>query len=172
MKVREKESGGGGGGAALFIFGCWCVCFVFLFRLQHALLKSQTHLWPGCCAGSFTPTVLWKQTQVQGQVLLLFWKSFPTSSIPPLALISTALIWDCLSQLVRGLLNCNFLRIGEGNEERKLERGWTVVPTLTFTPRCLKHLQMIHCHLQYFSLFQLSRSLQNQIIKSHESCGN
>lgn len=109
------------------MFGCLGVCFVFLYRFQHVLLKSQTNLWPGCCEWSFTPTVLWKQTQAQGQVLLLFQKFFPTSSILPLALISTALIWDLLSQLVKELLNYDFLTIlGRGEEEgwkRKVEKG-------------------------------------------------
>lgn len=139
---------------ALIISGYLCVCFVFLYRFQHERLKSQTNVWPGCCEGSFTPTSLRKQTQVQGQVLLLFQRIFPRSSILPLALMSTALIWDCLAQLVRRLFNCDFLMIFEGKEEkRKIERGWQMVPNLTFTPCSLEHLQMIHCHLQYFSLF-------------------
>lgn len=124
MKVREREREGEWV-PVLFIFGCLCVCFVFLCRFQHALLRSQAQVWPGCPEGSFTPTVLGKQTQVQGQVLPLFKKSFPTSSILPLALIAAALLWGCLSQRVRGLFNCNFLRLWEERDEkRKVERSW------------------------------------------------
>lgn len=55
-------------------------------------------------------------------MLLLFQKFFPTSSILPLALISTALIWDLLSQLVKELFNYDFLTIlGRKNEKRKVE---------------------------------------------------
>lgn len=106
------------------MFGCLCVCFVLLYRFQHVLLKSQTNLWPGCCEWSFTPTVLWKQTQAQGQVLLLFQKFFPTSSILPLALISMALIWDLLSQLVKEPFNYDFLTtLGRGGEEGWKKKG-------------------------------------------------
>lgn len=104
------------------MFGCLCVCFVFLYRFQHALLMSQTNLWPGRCEWSFTPTVIWKQTQAQGQVLLLFQKFFPTSSILPLALISTALIWDLLSQLVKELFNYDFLAILGRKKKKKNEK--------------------------------------------------
>lgn len=103
------------------MFGCLCVCFVFLYRFQHALLTSQTNLWPVRCEWSFTPTVIWKQTQAQGQVLLLFQKFFPTSSILPLALISTALIWDLLAQLVKELFNYDFLAILGRKKKRKMK---------------------------------------------------
>lgn len=121
----------------LLMFGCLCICFVFLYRFQRALLKSQTNLWPGSCEWSFTPTVLWKQTQAQGQVLLLSQKFFPTSSILPLALISTALIWDLLSQLVKELFNYDFLTIlgGVGREwkrKRKVEGAEMKSPTYLY----------------------------------------
>ena len=116
----------------LLMFGCLCICFVFLYRFQRALLKFQTNLWPGSCEWSFTPTVLWKQTQAQGQVLLLSQKFFPTSSILPLALISTALIWDLLSQLVKELFNYDFLIIlGRKNEK---ERKWWGGNEVTYLP--------------------------------------
>lgn len=85
-----------------------CVCFVFLYRSQHVLLKSQTNLWLGCCEWSLPPAVLWKQTQAQGQVLLLFQKFFPTSSILPLALISMALLATYLS-LIENCSTITFL---------------------------------------------------------------
>lgn len=119
-RKREKERG-----PQSCLYSAVCV-FVLVFCVDSSMHFSNP--WPGCCEGSFSPTVLGKQTQVQGQVLLLFKKSFPTSSILPLALIAAALIWGCLSQLVRGLFNCNFLKTmrGKGWKEkgRKESKQW------------------------------------------------
>ena len=137
------EDGGGGNeeekktaSNLLFMFGCLCVCFVFGTNSSMHFWKSQTNLWPGCCEWSLTPTVLWKQTQAQGQVLLLFQKFFPTSSILPLALISTALIWDLLSQLVKELFNYDFLTILRRKKwkEKGRKRGRNEVTNLPLPP--------------------------------------
>lgn len=111
---QERTETPGGGGARSKRNGLFFLCsgmFACLFCLSSAPVFTlsgnpkqappHSHTPPPPSAPSTgrpvnaarsPPTGLWKQTQSQGQVLLLSRQRFPTSSILPLALISTALI--------------------------------------------------------------------------------
>lgn len=66
------------------------LCFGFNTHWKALTNPQQCSLWMWPHS---PPMDLWKQTQSQGQVLLLSCRHFPTSSILPLTLIST-LIWS------------------------------------------------------------------------------
>ncbi len=109
-------------------------CFGFNTHWKALTNPQQCSLW----MWPYSPPMdLWKQTQSQGQVLLLSCRHFPTSSILPLTLIST-LIWSKSNCLLK--FHEVACKTGANNKQT------------TFSSGGLEHLQVIHCHLQYFRL--------------------